>query len=177
MLPETFEEKHEFALAIERRKVRLKRKQIEREVLQAPERSLMRQSSAHRHSSGSGSPMVRCQSSAGFAEGSLPVRFGRAARDPLLSLSSTQIVLPHHANHHGNTFGGQIMAWMVDLATVLASRQALASRARGFGRVKVRIEAIDALQFISPSKVGDRISISAQVAPTPRRANITIDCV
>ena len=24
----------------------------------------------------------------------------------------TELVLPQHANHHGNTFGGQVMAWM-----------------------------------------------------------------
>lgn len=32
VVPESFEEKHEFALAVERRKVRLKRKQLEQEV-------------------------------------------------------------------------------------------------------------------------------------------------
>ena len=29
-----------------------------------------------------------------------------------------QIVLPVHANHHGTTFGGQIMEWMTDVATL-----------------------------------------------------------
>ena len=30
----------------------------------------------------------------------------------------TELVLPHHANHHGNTFGGQIMEWMAQISLV-----------------------------------------------------------
>ena len=33
----------------------------------------------------------------------------------LAEISVTQLVLPNHANHHGNTFGGQIMAWVRDV--------------------------------------------------------------
>lgn len=31
---------------------------------------------------------------------------------------AVQIVLPVHANHHGTTFGGQIMEWMTDVAAL-----------------------------------------------------------
>ena len=37
-----------------------------------------------------------------------------------LLMSAVQIVLPVHANHHGTTFGGQIMEWMTDVATLSA---------------------------------------------------------
>lgn len=36
------------------------------------------------------------------------------------SAQSVELVLPPHANHHGNTFGGQIMAWMETVATISA---------------------------------------------------------
>ena len=36
------------------------------------------------------------------------------------SVQSIELVLPPHANHHGNTFGGQIMAWMETVATISA---------------------------------------------------------
>ncbi|XP_064860674.1 LOW QUALITY PROTEIN: acetyl-coenzyme A thioesterase [Oncorhynchus nerka] len=37
-------------------------------------------------------------------------------------VESVELVLPPHANHHGNTSGRQIMAWMENAATVAASR-------------------------------------------------------
>ncbi|KAF5913601.1 hypothetical protein HPG69_017221 [Diceros bicornis minor] len=36
------------------------------------------------------------------------------------SVQSIELVLPLHANHQGNTFGGQIMAWMETVATISA---------------------------------------------------------
>uniref|UniRef100_A0A673LXW7 HotDog ACOT-type domain-containing protein n=1 Tax=Sinocyclocheilus rhinocerous TaxID=307959 RepID=A0A673LXW7_9TELE len=41
----------------------------------------------------------------------------------LTRVESIELVLPPHANHHGNTFGGQIMAWMENVATVAARYQ------------------------------------------------------
>lgn len=41
------------------------------------------------------------------------------------SVQSIELVLPPHANHHGNTFGGQIMAWMETVATISARFMAL----------------------------------------------------
>lgn len=42
------------------------------------------------------------------------------------AVQSIELVLPPHANHHGNTFGGQIMAWMETAATIAARLVALA---------------------------------------------------
>ncbi|KAM6992953.1 acetyl-coenzyme A thioesterase-like [Passerculus sandwichensis] len=39
-------------------------------------------------------------------------------------VQSTELVLPPHANHHGNTFGGQIMPWMQTVASISARMDA-----------------------------------------------------
>lgn len=38
----------------------------------------------------------------------------------LTHVRSIELVQPPHANHHGNTFGGQIMAWMETVASISA---------------------------------------------------------
>ncbi|KAJ8261149.1 hypothetical protein COCON_G00168720 [Conger conger] len=78
---------------------------------------------------------------------------------PLKSTESTRVesielVLPPHANHHGNTFGGQIMAWMENAATVAASRL--------FGTYPT-LQAVDMFKFRGPSTVGDRLVFKAVV--------------
>jgi len=35
-------------------------------------------------------------------------------------VESVELVLPPHANHHGNTFGGQVMSWMENVASISA---------------------------------------------------------
>ncbi|KAL1496174.1 hypothetical protein AB1Y20_014791 [Prymnesium parvum] len=144
--PDSFDERLEFALAAERRKVRLKRKLLEQEVLRASFRA-------------------RCASFDARTPPHRALPSARAPREPLLSASSTQIVLPHHANHHGNTFGGQIMAWMVELAGVLAGRQARAAALPHHAALPLalHVEAIDGLQFLAPSRAGDRIHLRADV--------------
>uniref|UniRef100_A0A2D4LEY3 Acyl-coenzyme A thioesterase 11 n=1 Tax=Micrurus spixii TaxID=129469 RepID=A0A2D4LEY3_9SAUR len=37
-------------------------------------------------------------------------------------VESVELILPPHANHQGNTFGGQIMAWMENVATIAARK-------------------------------------------------------
>lgn len=36
-------------------------------------------------------------------------------------VESVELVLPQHANHHGNTFGGQIMEWMASISSISAA--------------------------------------------------------
>ncbi|XP_019066064.1 acetyl-coenzyme A thioesterase isoform X3 [Fukomys damarensis] len=52
------------------------------------------------------------------------------------AVQSIELVLPPHANHHGNTFGGQVMAWMETVATIAASVE-----------VGVRVEAFDCREW------------------------------
>ncbi|XP_016431912.1 acyl-coenzyme A thioesterase 12 [Sinocyclocheilus rhinocerous] len=72
----------------------------------------------------------------------------------LTRVESIELVLPPHANHHGNTFGGQIMAWMENVATVAASR--LCGYYPSLG-------AVDMFRFRGPSSVGDRLVFKAMV--------------
>ncbi|XP_043087355.1 acetyl-coenzyme A thioesterase isoform X2 [Puntigrus tetrazona] len=87
---------------------------------------------------------------------------GLCSRKPVTAVVSTELtrvesielVLPPHANHHGNTFGGQIMAWMENVATVAASR--LCGYYPSLG-------AVDMFRFRGPSSIGDRLVFKAMV--------------
>uniref|UniRef100_A0A673LZC3 Acyl-CoA thioesterase 12 n=1 Tax=Sinocyclocheilus rhinocerous TaxID=307959 RepID=A0A673LZC3_9TELE len=76
----------------------------------------------------------------------------------LTRVESIELVLPPHANHHGNTFGGQIMAWMENVATVAAS----ISTCRLCGYYP-SLGAVDMFRFRGPSSVGDRLVFKAMV--------------
>ncbi|XP_041519430.1 acetyl-coenzyme A thioesterase isoform X1 [Microtus oregoni] len=73
------------------------------------------------------------------------------------SVQSIELVLPPHANHHGNTFGGQIMAWMETVATISASRLC-------YGHPFLK--SVDMFKFRGPSTVGDRLVFNAIVNNT-----------
>ncbi|XP_059947773.1 acetyl-coenzyme A thioesterase [Mesoplodon densirostris] len=73
------------------------------------------------------------------------------------SVQSIELVLPPHANHHGNTFGGQIMAWMETVATISASRLC---------RAHPLLKSVDMFKFRGPSTVGDRLVFNAIVNNT-----------
>uniref|UniRef100_A0A8C5S498 Acyl-CoA thioesterase 11 n=1 Tax=Laticauda laticaudata TaxID=8630 RepID=A0A8C5S498_LATLA len=69
-------------------------------------------------------------------------------------VESVELILPPHANHQGNTFGGQIMAWMENVATIAASRLCNAYPT---------LKTIEMFQFREPSQVGDRLLFKAIV--------------
>ncbi|XP_040477895.1 acetyl-coenzyme A thioesterase [Ursus maritimus] len=73
------------------------------------------------------------------------------------SVQSIELVLPPHANHHGSTFGGQIMAWMETVATISASRLC---------RAHPLLKSVDMFKFRGPSAVGDRLVFNAIVNNT-----------
>ncbi|XP_048656069.1 acetyl-coenzyme A thioesterase [Marmota marmota marmota] len=73
------------------------------------------------------------------------------------AVQSIELVLPPHANHHGNTFGGQIMAWMETVATISASRLC-----KGHPFLK----SVDMFKFRGPSTVGDRLVFNSIVNNT-----------
>lgn len=89
------------------------------------------------------------------------------------AISSVMVVLPPNANPHGNTFGGQvscikskifvlflfynckkIMDWMEETARLASKKHA---------RRPMYLHHIDDIRFIKPSKVGDWLTIKAQV--------------
>ncbi|NXM67600.1 ACO12 thioesterase, partial [Serilophus lunatus] len=80
-----------------------------------------------------------------------------AVSTELTRVQSTELVLPPHANHHGNTFGGQVMAWMETVASISASRLCRSCPA---------LRAVHMFQFWGPSSVGDRLLLRAMVNNT-----------
>ncbi|KAM9330958.1 acetyl-coenzyme A thioesterase [Gastrophryne carolinensis] len=72
-------------------------------------------------------------------------------------VESIELVLPPHANHQGNTFGGQIMAWMETVASISASRLCHANTI---------LQSVDMFKFRGPSTVGDRLVFRAIVNNT-----------
>ncbi|NP_001417824.1 acyl-coenzyme A thioesterase 11b isoform X1 [Danio rerio] len=69
-------------------------------------------------------------------------------------VESVELVLPPHANHQVSTFGGQIMAWMENVATISASRLCNAHPT---------LQSIDMFHFRGPSHIGDRLVLKAIV--------------
>ncbi|MGH0132676.1 UNVERIFIED_CONTAM: hypothetical protein FKN15_040034, partial [Acipenser sinensis] len=80
-------------------------------------------------------------------------------------VQSIELVLPPHANHHGNTFGGQIMAWMENAATVAASRL--------YGTYPT-LKSVDMFKFRGPSSVGDRLVFKAIVNNTFQKSSLEV---
>uniref|UniRef100_A0A8C6STX0 Acyl-CoA thioesterase 11 n=1 Tax=Neogobius melanostomus TaxID=47308 RepID=A0A8C6STX0_9GOBI len=118
-------EQVEYSLAAERRRVRMLHHDIIRDLL-------------------SSKSMERGES----------VEVEKAVPAVKTKVESVELVLPPHANHQVNTFGGQIMAWMVNVATIAASRLCQ-------GHPTLR--GIDMFKFRGPSQVGDRLLLRAIV--------------
>ncbi|XP_031730778.1 acyl-coenzyme A thioesterase 11-like isoform X1 [Anarrhichthys ocellatus] len=79
---------------------------------------------------------------------------GSAVAAEKTKVESVELVLPPHANHQVNTFGGQIMAWMLNVATIAASR---------LSQAHPTLRTIDMFTFRGPSQVGDRLLLRAIV--------------
>jgi len=84
----------------------------------------------------------------------------------------TELVLPSHANHMGNTFGGQIMAWMAKGATsaIWLHIRRCSHKSHGdklsitnLPHLWLRPVSIDQIHFKNPSHVGDRVQVLAHV--------------
>lgn len=71
----------------------------------------------------------------------------------------SSIVLPPDTNHHGTMFGGKLMAYIDDIATIAATRHA---------RRPVVTASTDSVDFLHPVKEGDAICLSAFVTWTHR---------
>ena len=68
---------------------------------------------------------------------------GRAGSESACEV--VRLVLPQHANHMGNTFGGNIMAWAEGAAHLAA---------RTHCRAPVVCASLDTVNFVAPSTVG-----------------------
>ncbi len=69
--------------------------------------------------------------------------------------TTTKLVLPNEGNQLGNLFGGQLMAWMDEIAAISAHRHS--------NRVVVTA-SVNNISFNYPIKVGDIVTLEAQVS-------------
>ncbi|KAM9762355.1 acyl-coenzyme A thioesterase 11b isoform 2-T2 [Menidia menidia] len=123
--PRAQREQMEYSLAAERRRMRLIHAEILTDIL-----------------SSSTAQLGECQE----YQDSVPAERTR--------VESVELVLPPHANHQVSTFGGQIMAWMENVATIAASRLCNAHPT---------LRSIDMFHFRGPSHIGDRLVLKAIV--------------
>ncbi|XP_015278774.1 PREDICTED: acyl-coenzyme A thioesterase 12 [Gekko japonicus] len=84
----------------------------------------------------------------------------------LTHVQSIELVLPPHANHQGNTFGGQIMAWMETVAAISASSPPPPPAFSRLSRFHPTLKSVDMFKFRGPSTVGDRLVFNAIVNNT-----------
>ncbi|OUM69065.1 hypothetical protein PIROE2DRAFT_19766 [Piromyces sp. E2] len=66
-----------------------------------------------------------------------------------------EMVMPHHINPYGSTFGGQIMTWMENCALISASR---------YARTPLVTASMDAIHFLLPIKNSDFVTIRSFVS-------------
>ncbi|XP_049579140.1 acyl-coenzyme A thioesterase 11b [Syngnathus scovelli] len=125
LTPQTQMEQMEYSLAAERRRMRLIHAEIITDLL-----------------SSSTAQLGECQE----YQDAVPAERTR--------VESVELVLPPHANHQVSTFGGQIMAWMENVATISASRLCNAHPT---------LRSIDMFHFRGPSHIGDRLVLKSIV--------------
>jgi acyl-CoA hydrolase len=75
------------------------------------------------------------------------------------AVETTHVVLPPDTNSHGTAFGGKIMQWMDIAAGIAAGRHA---------QGPVVTVSVDDLHFARPIKMGNVVSVRAQVNYTGR---------
>ncbi|KAL2089960.1 hypothetical protein ACEWY4_014648 [Coilia grayii] len=133
VIPHTQAEQMEYSLAAERRRMRLIHAEIITDLL----------------SSSSSQTTSECEE----YQDAVPAERTR--------VESVELVLPPHANHQVSTFGGQIMAWMENVATIAASRLCNAHPT---------LRTIDMFHFRGPSHIGDRLVLKAIVNNTFKKS-------
>ncbi|KAL6468313.1 hypothetical protein MHYP_G00239900 [Metynnis hypsauchen] len=134
LVPRTHREQVEYSVAAERRRMRLIHIDTMKDLLN--------------------STSFQSSTSEGVDEGQDEEKEVPAERT---RVESVELVLPPHANHQVSTFGGQIMAWMENVATIAASRLCNAHPT---------LRTIDMFYFRGPSQVGDRLILKAIVNNT-----------
>ncbi len=77
------------------------------------------------------------------------------------AVESTNLVLPHHTNAHGNIFGGTVMAWIDATAACVAYRHC---------RTHTVTASMDKLDFYHPIRLGDIVILKALVNFTSRHS-------
>jgi len=79
---------------------------------------------------------------------------------------STELVMPHHCQHMGTTFGGWIMQWMECTASIAAARHT---------RLPMACASTDTVNFLAPSYAGNAVEFRALVTCV-WRTSIEVGC-
>ena len=117
VVPDSVEERHAYQLACERRGLRQKRERLEAEAVAALSTLAERERARGAGGSGGGGGVGASEGEGGRGGGEEGGGGGDlcAAEAPEMRKACaeemTELVLPQHANHHGNTFGGQVLAY------------------------------------------------------------------
>ncbi|XP_033007940.1 acyl-coenzyme A thioesterase 11 isoform X2 [Lacerta agilis] len=135
LVPQTEEEKIEYSVAAERRRMRLAHTETIKDLV-------------------TNSPVQSCTEIPRLLSEFENRECGMIVPAEKTRVESVELILPPHANHQGNTFGGQIMAWMENVATIAASRLCHAHPT---------LKTIEMFHFRGPSQVGDRLLFKAIV--------------
>lgn len=151
VFPQTFSETQEYELSMERRRYRQSKKEtIENSLNDSSLQSVIYDISGH-----------------------------SVTADQSI-LQYTYIVLPTHANHMGNTFGGQLLEWAEEIAILSARRHLNSALRSGQALVPVHLNSsfennsgiilsslyVHEMSFLAPSTIGDRITCHAQACRT-----------
>lgn len=73
--------------------------------------------------------------------------------------TQTKIVLPGDTNHHQSIFGGQVLAYIDEIAAIAAMKHSGG---------EVVTAAIDSVDFVSPAMLGEVMELEAMVTSTGR---------
>ncbi|MBE3568966.1 MAG: acyl-CoA thioesterase [Bacillales bacterium] len=71
----------------------------------------------------------------------------------------TSFVLPPDTNQHGTLFGGKLMAYIDDIASITATK---------FARRPVVTASTDSVDFLKPINSGDSVTLEARITYTGR---------
>mmetsp|Transcript_43012 Transcript_43012/g.102981 ORF Transcript_43012/g.102981 Transcript_43012/m.102981 type:complete len:629 (+) Transcript_43012:46-1932(+) len=87
----------------------------------------------------------------------VPKKQGQDGRPPIAegTTVSTELVMPHHCQHMGTTFGGWIMQWMECTSSIAAARHT---------RLPMMCVSTDIVNFLAPSHAGHAVELRAVVS-------------
>ncbi|XP_014914125.1 acyl-coenzyme A thioesterase 11b isoform X3 [Poecilia latipinna] len=152
VIPYTQMEQMEYSLAAERRRMRLIHAEIITDLLSSSTAQLGKDTRSFRIDRPLTSERLQ-PFLLGLSSGECQ-EYDDAVPSEKTRVESVELVLPPHANHQVSTFGGQIMAWMENVATIAASRLCNAHPT---------LRTIDMFHFRGPSHIGDRLVLKAIV--------------
>lgn len=73
--------------------------------------------------------------------------------------TQTRLILPPDTNHHGSIFGGKVLAYVDEIASIASMKHT---------KSEVVTASLDSVDFVSPAYAGDILELEAVVTSTGR---------